>query len=531
MQIAHAPLVLVILDGWGHSKNTFYNAIHAARKPVWETLTSRYPNVLLSASGPAVGLPDGQMGNSEVGHMIIGAGRIVDQEFTRINKAIHSGSFFRNPNLVQTLDQTAAGGHALHILGLLSSGGVHGHQEHIHALMDMARARGVKHLFLHAFLDGRDTEPKGAGSFIYSACEKFHQLRIGRFASLIGRYYAMDRDRRWERTRLAYDLISQGKSDYWASNPFTALDMAYARGETDEFISATAITEAGRPPVTVRDGDALIFTNYRADRARQLARAFSKKDFVSFPRERRPRLGTFMSLCAYKANYDFPVAFPPECQENTLGQCISRHGLRQLRIAETEKYAHVTFFLNGRQEQACAGEDRILVPSPHVKTYDRMPQMRATEVARRLNEAVRAGQHEVIICNFANADMVGHSGNFQAAVQAIEVLDHCLGQILATVQQAGGELLITADHGNAEQMCSHTTDTGDSASHGCHTAHTCNPVPFIYAGRPAICSSHQGTLSDIAPTLLHIMGLPRVVQMTGQPLFSIAKQEQLAKAG
>ena len=514
------PLILIILDGWGYTESTFYNAIHSANKPTWEMLWQNHPHTLLNASGLDVGLPANQMGNSEVGHVNMGAGRLVDQEFTRINHSIESGEFFSNPVLIQTLDKAVSNDRTVHLLGLLSPGGVHSHEDHIHTLMDMAVARGVKKLCLHAFLDGRDTPPKSAGESISLAQQKLQELRVGRFSSIVGRHYAMDRNRHWERTRMTYDLISQGKAEFRSVDPFLALDMAYSRGETDEFVHPTAITPANQPPATVEDGDVLIFANYRADRARQLARAFSKKDFGSFPRERRPELDAFISLTSYKANYDFPVAFPPKRITNTLGEYLSKHGMRQLRIAETEKYAHVTFFFNGGEEQVYEGETRILVPSPHVHTYDLMPQMSAEQVTEKLNEAVRDRKFDVIICNFANADMVGHTGNFDAAIRAVETLDQCLGEIHGAIRRHGGEMLITADHGNAEQMRAYT---GEKIKSGLHTAHTSNLVPLIYVGRDADIQPDPGTLSDIAPSMLHILGMEPPEEMTGHALFRLKR--------
>lgn len=520
MQIAHRPLVLIVLDGWGYSENIEYNAIHSAHKPNWERLWDEYPHTLLNASGIDVGLPDNQMGNSEVGHMNMGSGRVIDQEFTRISKAIEDGSFFENETLNQAFRTAAESGRAAHILGLLSPGGVHGHEEHIMAMLELAVRCDVKTIYLHAFLDGRDTPPKSAEESIHRTYLKIQELapdRI-RFASLMGRYYAMDRNRNWDRTQAAYDLISQGRADYRSDDAFIAVDMAYARGETDEFIKPTAIVRPGEDPVTVEDGDVMIFTNYRADRARQLARAFTKPDFKSFYRERVPKLAAFVSLTEYKANYEFPVAFPPEKLHNVFGEYIAGLGLKQLRLAETEKYAHVTFFFNGGEERVFDGEDRILVPSPHVRTYDQQPEMSAHEVTDRLVDAIASDRYDAIICNYANADMVGHSGDFHATVKAVETIDQCLGRIYEAVVKAGGEMLITADHGNAEQMRAFTTEKIKSQS---HTAHTSNLVPLIYVGRPAEPLPGTGALCDITPTMLYLMGLEPPAEMTGRRLFEL----------
>ncbi|MEE9551736.1 MAG: 2,3-bisphosphoglycerate-independent phosphoglycerate mutase [Gammaproteobacteria bacterium] len=523
MQLAHTPYILIILDGWGYTDNTDYNAIYSANKPTWERLWWKYPHTLIRASGTDVGLPAQLMGNSEVGHMNIGSGRIVDQEVSRISRAIEDGSFFENEALITALNKAAAANKAVHLLGLLSPGGVHSHQDHIFSLMEMANQCHVEKIYLHAFLDGRDTSPKSAEEYIHEAQLKMKALGKGRFASIIGRYFAMDRNKHWDRTQVAYDLISQGKADFRCDDVFVAVDMAYARGETDEFIKPTAITRAGEPPIQVEDGDVIIFANYRADRARQLARAFTKTDFKSFPRERIVKLGAFISLTEYKANYEFPVAFQPEHLSNVFGEYLANKGLHQLRIAETEKYAHVTFFFNGGEEQVFKGEDRILVPSPRVSTYDKKPEMSACEVTDRLIEAIESRKYDAIICNYANADMVGHSGDFQATIKAVETIDTCLGRVTECINKAGGEIIITADHGNAEQLRSYTTEKIRSKM---HTAHTHNPVPLIYIGRDAEFQPEGGTLSDIAPTILYLMGLDIPQEMTGQPLLTLHDESQ-----
>jgi 2,3-bisphosphoglycerate-independent phosphoglycerate mutase len=528
MNLAHRPMILIVLDGWGYSENTAYNAIHSAKKPVWDRLWEECPHTLINASGLEVGLPDNQMGNSEVGHMNIGSGRIVHQEFTRITRAIEDGSFFDNEALGTAFRAAAAAGTAVHLLGLLSPGGVHSHQDHVFALLEFASRCGVKRVFLHAFLDGRDTPPKSAEEYLHYAQLKMEEIGTGRFASIVGRYYAMDRNNNWDRTRVAYDLISQGKAEFRSEDAFIAVDMAYARDETDEFVRPTAIVPRGGKPVRVETGDVMVFANYRADRARQLARAFTKPDFNGFEREYVPQLHSFVSMTKYKAEYDFPVAFPQTQLQNGFGEYIARHDLRQLRIAETEKYAHVTFFFNGGEERVFKNEDRILVPSPHVPTYDMKPEMSAVEVTDRIVEAVRARRYDVIICNFANPDMVGHTGDFNAAVRAIETVDKCLGRIVEAARAVGGEVIITADHGNAEQMRSFTTEKVRSHP---HTAHTSNLVPFVYVGREAQALRGTGALCDVAPTMLYLMGLPQPAEMTGRSLVQLAAVQQHAVAG
>jgi 2,3-bisphosphoglycerate-independent phosphoglycerate mutase len=506
-------MVLIVLDGWGYSENPDYNAIHAARKPVWDKLWERYPHTLIRTSGAAVGLPNDQMGNSEVGHLNLGAGRVVYQEFTRVSRAIRTGSFFTNNTLTSAVDQAVEKGKAVHILGLLSPGGVHSHECHIHAMAQLAADRGAKRVYLHAFLDGRDTPPKSAESSITAMEEKFTEFGVGRFASVIGRYYAMDRDHRWPRIQAAYDLITQGKAEFQAPDAMTALQMAYERGETDEFVQATAIVPPGEMPVRFEDGDSLVFMNYRSDRARQITRPFIEPDFDGFERAYIPKPGAVVSLTEYKQEFNLPVAFPPDRMRNVFGAYLASLGMHQLRIAETEKYAHVTFFFNGGYEEPFPGEDRILVPSPQVATYDLQPEMSAPEVTAKLVEAIGSGDYDVIICNFANPDMVGHTGNFDAAVKAIEALDVSLGRVYDAVESAGGEMIITADHGNAEQM--RGEDTGQA-----HTAHTTNLVPLVYVGRPAKLEN-SGALADVAPTMIYLMGLDKPSEMSGHSLVEL----------
>ncbi len=504
------PLLLTILDGWGYSEEPTWNAIHHAHTPVWDRLWRESPHTFLNASGAAVGLPGGQMGNSEVGHLNLGAGRVVYQEFTRISRSIKTGSFFTNATLTEAVDRAVAHRSTLHIMGLLSDGGVHSHEEHIHAMMKLAVKRGVERVYLHAFLDGRDTPPQSAQESLQKIQTLFTQIGGGQIASLIGRYYAMDRDHRWPRVQAAYDLITGHAAEFCAADPLTALQNAYQRGESDEFVHPTAISGDG-VPLPMVDGDVLIFMNFRSDRARQITRPFIEPDFNAFQRARQPQLASFVSLTEYNADYHIPTAYPPERLNNVLGGYLSRLGLHQLRIAETEKYAHVTFFFNGGREEPFEWEDRILVPSPDVPTYDLQPEMSAVEVTDRLITALESGRYTVIICNFANPDMVGHTGNYEATIRALETVDRCLGRIEPVVRRLGGQMLITADHGNAEKMRDATTGQP-------HTAHTAHPVPLLYLGSRPIQLNSGGALSDIAPTILELLDLPQPLEMTGHSL-------------
>ena len=518
------PLVLIVMDGWGYREDPQHNAIAAAHKPTWDRLWSHYPHTLIQASEAAVGLPSRQMGNSEVGHLNLGAGRVVYQEYTRINRAISTGSFFANKTLTEADDKAVQSGKSVHVLGLLSPGGVHSHEEHIHAMVELAAKRGARKLYLHAFLDGRDTAPQSAAASIQAMEEKFSTVQAGRFASMIGRHFAMDRDHRWPRIQAAYDLITLGKGACTAPNAAAGLEAAYARGETDEFVQATAIVPAGEQPVQVVDGDVIIFMNFRSDRARQITRPFIERDFDAFPRTATPKLAAFVSLTEYNSEFPVPVAFPPDRLQNVLGVYLASRGMHQLRIAETEKYAHVTFFFNGGVETPFEFEDRILVPSPtDVPTYNLKPEMSAPKVAEEVVNAIKRGTYDVIICNFANADMVGHTGDFDATVKAIEAVDQALGKVVEAVEKAGGEMLITADHGNAEQLFDF--ETGQP-----HTAHTTNPVPLVYVGRPAEMAS-TGALEDIAPTMLRLMDLPIPPEMTGRPLVEPKSERAAARAG
>ena len=509
------PLTLIILDGWGYREDTKDNAIAAAHKPTWDRIWSTYPHTLLSGSGRCVGLPEGQMGNSEVGHLNMGAGRIVYQDFTRIDLAIQEGAFFKNTTLINALDLAKKNKKAVHVLGLLSPGGVHSHERHLHALIELAARQQITDLNIHAFLDGRDTPPLSAMPSITALDTLCQRLHCGRIASLIGRYYAMDRDKRWDRIQQAYDLLVLGKADYHAAAPAEALQLAYTRGETDEFVKATSIHPDNALPATIQAGDVVIFMNFRSDRAREITQAFVDPQFDGFVREKHPHLGSFVCLSEYDPRFKLPVVFAPQPLNNLLADCISNHGWKQLRIAETEKYAHVTFFFNGGVEQPYPGEDRILIPSPAVATYDLQPEMSAPALTARLIEEIQKKQHDVIICNFANPDMVGHTGDFAATVKAIETIDFCLEKIIFALKSVGGELLITADHGNAEKMFDHQTNQA-------HTAHTSDPVPFIYIGRPAKIVQSDGKLSDIAPTMLYLLGLPQPTEMTGKKIVSLS---------
>jgi 2,3-bisphosphoglycerate-independent phosphoglycerate mutase len=507
------PLVLIILDGWGYREEHDANAIAAAHKPHWDYLWKNCPHVLISGSGSCVGLPDGQMGNSEVGHLNMGAGRVVHQDLTRIDSAIADGEFFKNPVLTNTFDQVKKSGNAVHVMGLLSPGGVHSHENQIIALLKLAEQYQIDKIYFHAFLDGRDTPPRSAVASIELLMQACVKAKRGKIASIIGRYYAMDRDKRWERVQQAYDLLTSGAAEFHASNALAALQLAYARGENDEFVKATSIHATGKPPIVINDGDSVIFMNFRADRARELTHAFIDRDFQDFPRQSWPQTN-FVTLTEYDATFKVPVAFAPEPLTHIFGEYISELGLRQLRIAETEKYAHVTFFFNGGVETPYPGEDRVLVPSPKVATYDLQPEMSAPELTTQLVAAIKSGTYDVIICNFANPDMVGHTGNFAATVKAIETIDHCLAKITQALGETGGEAIITADHGNAELMF-------DKKTGQAHTAHTSELVPVLYYGRTAHPVKTNGILSDIAPTLLYLMGLSKPPEMTGAPLFKL----------
>lgn len=513
MSNAKKPMVLVILDGYGYREDQQDNAILNAKRPVMNRLWAEYPHTLISASGLDVGLPDGQMGNSEVGHVNLGDGRIVYQDLTRLDKEIKEGDFFNNAVLTRAVDNAVAAGKAVHIMGLMSPGGVHSHEDHIMAMVELAAQRGAEAIYLHAFLDGRDTPPRSAESTLKRFNDRFAALGKGRIASLVGRYYAMDRDNRWDRVELAYDLLSEAKGEFQADNAIDGLQAAYNRGENDEFVKPTVIRAAGQADAAMQDGDALIFMNFRADRAREITRAFVNADFDGFARHKTVQLGSFVMLTEYAADIQSECAYPPASLTNTLGEWLMKHNKTQLRISETEKYAHVTFFYNGGVETPFEGESRILINSPKVATYDLQPEMSSAELTEKLVAAIGSGQYDTIICNYPNGDMVGHTGVYDAAVKAVEALDACIGQVVEAVQKAEGQLLITADHGNAELM-------RDPQSGQPYTAHTNLPVPLIYIGKQAE-AVEGGKLSDIAPTMLTLMGMDVPAEMTGKPLFIV----------
>lgn len=507
------PVILLILDGFGYREDSKDNAIALARTPNIDALKRNYPNTLINASEHYVGLPDGQMGNSEVGHLNIGAGRVVFQDIERINNSIKTGEFFTFPILTNACQQLRANEKALHIFGLLSDGGVHSHQDHIHAMLEMAAQQGLHKVFIHVFLDGRDTPPISAAAYIAALEDKINVLKVGKIVSVSGRYYSMDRDKRWERVAPAYQMITEGDAELTETSAANALASAYARGENDEFVKCTVIRNSDEPPTRLEDGDSVIFMNFRSDRARQLTDALLNKEFDGFKRKRIPQLSHYLTLTQYDQNQKkaTPV-FAPYTVNNTFGEYLQSLGLKQLRIAETEKYPHVTFFFNGGDETVFKGEDRILVPSPKVATYDLKPEMSAPEVTDQLVKAIDSRKYDAIICNFANCDMVGHSGILEAAIKAVETLDTCVGRVVSAMQAIGGEVIITADHGNAELM-------RDYKNNQPHTQHTTNLVPLIYIGRKAILANN-GSLSDIAPTLLNMMGLEQPIEMTGKNLIT-----------
>ncbi len=507
-------VALFILDGFGYSETSQSNAIEAANCPTWDHLWTHYPHTLVKTSGLAVGLPDGQMGNSEVGHMNLGAGRIVYQNFTRISKAIDDGDFFENAALTSAVDKAVANNKAVHILGLLSPGGVHSHEDHIVAMIESAARRGAKKVYVHAFLDGRDTPPRSAKPSLEKIAAKFTELGNGHIASLIGRYYAMDRDNRWDRVQAAYDLLTQGQATNTVENAIAGLDLAYSQDKDDEFCPATSIQPANEA-ATINDGDSVIFMNFRPDRARELTRAFVQDDLDStLDRTIRPQLADFVTLTQYASDIDTPCAYPPESLKNTLGEYLANQGKTQLRIAETEKYAHVTFFFNGGIEEEFEGEKRILIPSPNVATYDLQPEMSAPEVTDNLVDAIKSGDYDLIVCNYANGDMVGHTGKMDAAIKAVEALDTCLKRVTDAILEVNGECLITADHGNVELMV-------DPETGGPVTSHTNGPVPLVFVANNSNTKNLQeGRLCDIAPTLLSMLALEQPADMTGETLLS-----------
>jgi 2,3-bisphosphoglycerate-independent phosphoglycerate mutase len=513
-----APVVLIVLDGWGIRAEAKHNAIAMARKPVYDELMSRYPHAQLIASGEAVGLPAGQMGNSEVGHMNMGAGRVVYQDLTRIDKSIRDGELFESPTLTAAMDRVAHGRNALHFIGLVSDGGVHSHQRHLHALVEMAARRKVPQVFVHVITDGRDTSPTGAIRYVAELESVMQRAGVGRVATVSGRYYAMDRDKRWERTKLAYDAITTttaaNTSTPTAQSPLAAIQAAYDGAVTDEFIKPIVIVGADGAPVgPMRDGDAMIVFNFRADRARQFTRALALGDdqFDGFARPDRPTLHT-TTMTVYDRTFNLPVVFTPQTFSNNLADVLAAHGRTNLRLAETEKYAHVTYFFNCGREEPYAGEDRILVPSQKVATYDLMPEMSAPGIADSLVTDLTSLRHQVVICNFANADMVGHTGSIEATVRAVETLDGCLGRIMTALRSVGGTAIVTSDHGNAEQMW-------DDELQAPHTAHTSNPVPVVLCSDALVGRRlNDGWLRDVAPTILDLLDIPLAPEMTGRSL-------------
>lgn len=519
---AKTPHVLMILDGFGHRKEKNDNAIAHANTPNLDQLYQDYPHGVISGSGEDVGLPVGQFGNSEVGHMNLGAGRIIYQESTRISKEIDSREFYQNPAIDVAIDKVKQAGGSVHVMGLLSDGGVHAHIDHIEAMCHSLVVHKVTKVYVHCFLDGRDTPPKSADKYI----ERFRRYLNGlndhygsqvQIASICGRFFAMDRDKRWDRVQQAYELLTEGKAERMATRADGAIQAAYKSRETDEFVSPTTVIEHGETPFTVNDHDAVFFMNFRADRARELSAAFllSDREFSGFAREKCPKLSAFVMMTPYSdllsSQPNVLVAYQPAKLTNSLGEYLQNQKKTQLRIAETEKYAHVTFFFSGGREQKYEGETRILIPSPNVKTYDLQPQMSAKEVTDALVEAIESGQYDVLVVNYANGDMVGHTGVFEAAVQAVETLDGCVGRVVDAIKKANGHLLITADHGNCEQM-------QDYVSGQVHTQHTTELVPLIYVGNRIVKVVEGGRLSDVAPTLLDLMGLDKPDEMTGHSL-------------
>jgi len=505
------PLVLLVLDGFGIRADRDHNAIALARTPVYDELLARYPHAQLVASGEAVGLPASQMGNSEVGHTNMGAGRIVYQDLTRIDKAIREGELAANAALADALERCADGAHALHFIGLVSDGGVHSHQRHLHALLALAAERRIPRVFVHAITDGRDASPAGSTRYI-PELEQVLGRTGGRIATVVGRYYAMDRDKRWERTKLAYDAIVGGTADTRSPRPAEAVEASHRAGVTDEFVRPVVIVDASGSPVgPIRDGDSVVFFNFRADRARQLTRAIALDEFDGFDRGIPPRVH-YTTMTVYDRTFRFPVVFEPQSLTGNFADVVQAHGQSNLRLAETEKYAHVTYFFNCGREDPYEREDRILVPSQKVATYDLMPAMSAPGITDALVADIEARQHDVVICNFANADMVGHTGSLEATIAAVETLDACLGRIMSALRTAAGTALVTADHGNAEQMW-------DRELNAPHTAHTANPVPVILCDeRFRHRRLRDGSLRDVAPTLLELLGIAPSPEMTGASL-------------
>lgn len=518
MEIKHRPTMLMILDGFGLNSNKEVNAIAKARTPHFDEIFKNYPHTELAASGLAVGLPKGQMGNSEVGHTNIGAGRVVFQELTRISQQAKSGEILENPELAKAMNNALENGKNLHLMGLLSDGGVHSHIEHLKALLSMAKSKGLDTVYVHCFLDGRDVPPKSAHKYISELEDFMAELGLGEIATISGRYYAMDRDNRFDRVQKAYDAIVNRKAELFDTAKL-ALDTAYDKDETDEFVVPCCIktksSENGKSQGNICDGDSVIMFNFRPDRAREITRAIVDPDFDGFDRGAVRKNITYICMTQYDASIpNVGIAFPPQSLSNTFGEYISALGLKQLRIAETEKYAHVTFFFNGGIEDAYPGEDRILVPSPKVATYDLQPEMSAFEVTDKVVEAIESAKYDCIILNFANADMVGHTGVMDAAIKAIEALDTCVGRISDAILKADGQILMTADHGNADEMLDENGNV--------MTAHSLNPVPLVHIAREPLALKDGGKLCDLAPSLLDLMGIAIPEEMTGESLIKRA---------
>jgi 2,3-bisphosphoglycerate-independent phosphoglycerate mutase len=500
------PLVLIIMDGWGERKETDYNAIKLAKSQIVNNLAKQYPSTTLGCSGGSVGLPEGQMGNSEVGHLNIGAGRVVYQELTRITKSIKDGDFFTNKALLDAINNVKKNKSNLHVMGLVSDGGVHSTNQHLYALLDLAKRSNISNIYVHCFMDGRDTPPESGKGYIEKLLIEIKKIGVGQIATITGRYYAMDRDKRWERVEKAYDALTSGIGSE-EKDPVQAMQGAYDRKETDEFIKPIIIKGSPR----ISDNDSLIFFNFRGDRAREITRCFTDKDFNGFERKTHPKVH-FVCLTQYDITIGAPVAYAPQELKNILSEILSRNGLKQLRIAETEKYAHVTFFFNGGVEKPYPNEDRILIPSPKIATYDLKPEMSAFEVTDRVLKEIESGKYDVVIMNYANCDMVGHTGILEAAIAAVEAVNISVGRVVDLVKKLGGTSIITADHGNAEQMY-------DPLTHGPHTAHTCDRVPFIliYDKKNARLRG-DGILADIAPTMLELLSIAQPNEMTGRSL-------------
>ena len=511
----HIPLVLIILDGFGFREEQSYNAIAAARTPQWDFWWENCPHTLLQASGHTVGLPEHQMGNSEVGHMHMGAGRRIPQDFTRINEAINNHTFDTNETLIDTIHHLKENNKTLHILGLLSKGGVHSHEEHLFAFLALCSKHHFSRVALHLFLDGRDTPPQSALSSLEALKHCLNRHPVGFIASITGRYYALDRDKRWDRIEPVYKLLTEGQDQSTDLTAEDALKQYYEKGIYDEFIPPTQLT----PHSIVEEGDSVFFFNFRADRARELTQAFLSENFDGFHRVKKPKLYSFCTMTHYDERLSTKVIFPPLPLKKTFGEVISDAGLSQLRLAETEKYAHVTFFFNGGYESSFPGETRLLIPSPKVATYDLQPEMSAPALTKVLVEAISNQTFDVIICNYANADMVGHTGNIQATIQAIECIDHCMHDVGEAIKKVNGQLIITADHGNAECMF-------DEISQQPQTAHTNEPVPFLYVGNKSITLKQQGgDLSCVAPTLLDLLSIQKPLEMTGTSLLTSVMAE------